>query len=129
MRGRRGERVRRPAESGARGRAGRGAAFRRAARGVRAGRCSGAEEGERRREEGKKKKKNGEKKRKWEKGKKKKEKGRGKRERGRCVGADRGDRSHVADRRSSGAGWDSSEEKERSTVSGKKGGTMNEVGC
>jgi len=60
---------------------------------------------------------------------KEKEKGRGKRERGRCVGADRGDRSRVADRRSSGAGWDSGEEKERSTVSGKKGGTMNEVGC
>ena len=117
MRGRRGERVRRPAESGARGRAGRGAALGRAARGVRAGRCSGEEEGERRREEGKKKKKNGEKKRKRE---KEKEKGRGKRERGRCVGADRGDRSRVADRRSSGAGWDSSEEKERSTVSGKR---------
>ena len=120
MRGRRGERVRRPAESGARGRAGRGAAQGHAARGVRAGRCSGAEKGERRREEGKKKKK-WRKEKKMGKREKEKEKGRGKRERGRCVRADCGDRSRVADLCSSGAGWDSGEvKKERSTVSGKR---------
>ena len=42
---------------------------------------------------------------------KKKERG-GKRGRERCVGADRGERSRVADRRPGGAGWDGGEEKE-----------------
>ena len=75
------------------------------------GREGGREKGERGIE---KKKKNGEKKRKWEKGKEKeKEKERGeKRERKKCVGADRGERSRVADSRPSGAGWDDGEEKE-----------------
>ena len=48
-----------------------------------------------------------------EKKEKEKEKERGeKRERKRCVGADRGERSRVADSRPSGAGWDGGEEKE-----------------
>ena len=48
------------------------------------------------------------------KGKKKKKKirGGGERERERCVGADCGERSRVADRRPSSAGWDSGKEKE-----------------
>ena len=45
---------------------------------------------------------------------KEKEKGEGEKDKkGRRVGADRGNRSRVADRRSSSAGWDSSEERER----------------
>ena len=49
-----------------------------------------------------------------ENGKRKKKKKRKRREgeRERCVGADRGERSRVADRRPSGAGWDGGEEKE-----------------
>ena len=44
---------------------------------------------------------------------KKNEKERGeKRERKKCVGADHGERSRVADSRPSGAGWDGGEEKE-----------------
>ena len=54
------------------------------------------------------------------KGERERKRGEGKEKRGRRVGADRGDRSRMADRRSGGAGWDSGEEKERSTVSGKR---------
>ena len=43
---------------------------------------------------------------------KRKRKGEREKERERCVGADRGERSRVADRRPSGTGWDSGEEKE-----------------
>ena len=76
--------------------------------------CSAARGREGEREEGErgkeKKKKNREKKRKRE---KEKEKERGeKRERNKCVGADRGERSRVADSQPSGAGWDGGEEKE-----------------
>ena len=80
------------------------------------GRRSGAERGGGRK---------GKRKRKWRKENEKREqenekRGGEKEKKGRRVGADRGNRSRVADRRSSGAGWDSSEERERITVSGKR---------
>ena len=63
------------------------------------------------------------------KGKKEKEKGEGEKEKkGRRVGADRGNRSRVADRRSSDAGWDTSEERERELRPAEKGTTV-EIGC
>ena len=74
-------------------------------------------------------------KRKWRKengkNEKEKEKGRGrKRERGRCVGADRGERSRVADWRPSSAGWDSGEEKEGGNGRRKRNDrTLNELRC
>ena len=64
-------------------------------------------EGKKRKRKMEKRKQNG------KKGKKKKKKMRGeKRERKKCVGADRCERSRVADSRPSGAGWDGGEEKE-----------------
>jgi hypothetical protein len=89
----------------------------RAGGGSRVGGRSGAEREEEGRGRGRKGKRN----RKWRKENEKKGKRGGEKEKkGRRVGADRGNRSRVADRRSSGAGWDTSEERERITSSGKR---------
>ena len=94
-------------------------------------RCAGGERGKERRRG--RKKKNGEEKRKWEKGKRKRKRKRERekeRERERCVGADHGERSRVADRRPSGAGWDGGEEKEGGNGRRKRNDrTLNELGC
>ena len=49
------------------------------------------------------------------------------RERERCVGADRGERLRVADRRPNGAGWDDGVEKEGGRKRNDR--TLKELGC
>ena len=83
---------------------------------------------EQREEEGGREKEKGNGEKKMRKEKKKIKRGGEKEKKGRRVGVDRGNRSRVADRRSSGAGWDTSEERERELRPTEKGTTV-EIGC